>query len=121
MVNGIYLLAISVNENIELNVGALGNMFFEKGIYAYVGSAQSSLEKRIERHLRKRKKKFWHIDYLLSNEFVEVEEVFYKEAERSEECNIARKLGERNIPMKGFGCSGCHCRSHLFLLEDPSY
>jgi Uri superfamily endonuclease len=117
MVSGVYLLVISVKENIELGVGALGSMFFEKGMYAYVGSAQNNVKKRIERHLRWTKKKFWHIDYLLSNEFVRVEEVFYKKTKKIEECRIARKLGKRNIPMKNFGCSDCRCASHLFLLK----
>jgi len=121
MVSGVYILAISVKENIELNVGALGSMFFEKGMYAYVGSAQNNVKKRVERHLERTKKKLWHVDYLLSNEQVAVEQVFYKKAEKIEECSIAQRLGERNIPIEDFGCSDCRCRSHLFLLKDPDY
>lgn len=113
---GVYVLVISVSKDIKVKVGALGSIGFEKGLYAYVGSAQNGLEKRIERHLRKAKRKFWHIDYLLSNRFAKVVEVFYKKAEKSEECRIARKLGERGIAVKNFGCSDCSCVSHSFRI-----
>ena len=64
MTKGIYILVVSVSKDINVNVGALGSVNFEKDLYACVGSAQNNLEKRIERHLRKTKQKFWHIDYL---------------------------------------------------------
>jgi len=120
-VKGAYVLIISVSKDISVKVGALGSLNFEKGWYAYVGSAQNSLEKRIKRHLRKAKRKFWHIDYLLENEFVGVVKVFYKEAERSEECRIARKLSGMGIPVVHFGCSDCSCVSHLFMVKDSGY
>ena len=114
---GVYVLVISVSKDIRVSVGALGSVNFEKGLYAYVGSAQNNLEKRIKRHLRKVKRKFWHIDYLLENEFVGVVKVLYKEAEKSEECKIASRLGENSIPVENFGCSDCGCISHLFRLK----
>jgi Uri superfamily endonuclease len=120
-VNGVYVLIISVDKDIRVNVGALGSIFFERGLYAYVGSAQSSLEKRIERHLRKSKRKFWHIDHLLDNEFVNVVKVFSKEADKAEECRIAGKLGERGFAVKNFGCSDCSCVSHLFRIDDYGF
>lgn len=115
-VKSVYVLVISVDKNIKVEVGSLGSISFKKGLYAYVGSAQNGLEKRIERHLRKAKRKFWHIDYLLSNRFAKVAKVFYKKAEKSEECRTARKLGERGIAVKNFGCSDCSCVSHLFRI-----
>jgi Uri superfamily endonuclease len=121
MVKGVYVLVISVGKDVEVNVGALGSVFFEKGVYAYVGSAQTNLEKRVRRHLRKVKAKFWHIDYLLGNRFVKVMKVFYKEAEKSEECRIARKLYKMCDPVLNFGCSDCGCVSHLFMLNDSDY
>jgi len=120
-VNGVYVLVISVRDNTIINVGALGSVRFERGLYAYVGSAQNNLEKRIKRHLSRVKKKFWHIDYLLGNRFVNVVGVFYKEAEKSEECGIARKLSENSVPVLNFGCSDCDCVSHLFMLIDADY
>jgi Uri superfamily endonuclease len=120
-VKGVYVLIISVGKGIKVNVGALGSTFFERGLYAYVGSAQNGLERRVQRHLRKAKKKFWHIDYLLDDDAVRVVKVFCKEAEKSEECRIARKLGEVGVPVVSFGCSDCGCVSHLFRVNDHSF
>jgi Uri superfamily endonuclease len=116
-VKGVYVLIVSVDKDIRVNVGGLGSIFFERGLYAYVGSAQNGLERRIERHLRKAKKKFWHVDYLFDDDAVRVVKVFCKEAEKSEECRIARKLSEKGVAVKRFGCSDCGCVSHLFRVD----
>jgi len=121
MAKGIYILVVSVSKDINVNVGALGSINFEKGVYAYVGSAQKSLEKRIARHLRRTKQKFWHIDYLLDDAKVEVLKVFHKKAGKSEECRVAKKIGEMCVPTKGFGSSDCKCKSHLFKLKDYQF
>ncbi len=118
---GVYVLVISVGKDIKLNVGALGSISFEKGLYAYVGSAQNNLEKRIKRHLGKDKREFWHVDYLLDNDAVRVVKAFYREAGRSEECGIARRLAERGVAVENFGCSDCGCVSHLFRVEDYDF
>ena len=121
MAKGIYILVVSVSKDINVKVGTLGNVNFEKGMYAYVGSAQNNLEKRIERHLRKTKQKFWHIDYILDYDNVKVLKVFYENAGKSEECKVANKIGERCVSTKGFGSSDCKCRSHLFKLKDCQF
>jgi len=117
---GVYVLIILITRNIKIKVGALREIKFAKGIYAYVGSAQNNLEKRIERHLKKNKKKFWHIDYLTANKFVKIVKVFYKLAKKSEECRTAEKLRKTEIPIKNFGCSDCNCESHLFKIENEN-
>jgi Uri superfamily endonuclease len=114
---GIYVLIVSIVENINVNVGALGSVTFEKGLYAYVGSAQNNLEKRIQRHLRKTKQKFWHIDYLLENDSVKVLTAFYRREGRPKECDVARKIAELGVPIRGFGSSDCRCRGHLFRID----
>lgn len=114
---GIYVLLIAIDSDISIDAGALGMLKLEKGSYAYVGSAQNNLEKRVARHLRKEKKKFWHIDYLLDNANVRVLKVLYRNARRPEECKIARKMERRGLPIQGFGSSDCRCRSHLFKIE----
>jgi Uri superfamily endonuclease len=120
-VKGVYVLVISVGKDIKVNVGALGTLVFKKGVYAYVGSAQSNVEKRIGRHLKKAKKKFWHVDYLLAHRPVKIVRVFYREVGKSEECKIARKMNENGVPVLNFGCSDCSCLSHLFMLHDFDY
>jgi Uri superfamily endonuclease len=115
---GIYVLIVKVGGDINVDVGALGKTAFRKGLYAYVGSAQTNLEQRINRHLRKEKSKFWHIDYLLDNSAAKIVKVFFKEAGKAEECNTAKVIGERSEPVAGFGCSDCNCKSHLFHIEN---
>jgi Uri superfamily endonuclease len=114
---GVYLLVIFIAQNVTLKIGALSNIFFKKGFYIYVGSAQKNLKKRISRHFNKNKRRFWHIDYLLQNECVEPVMVYYKKSQKSEECKTAEKLIEASKPIKYFGCSDCKCISHLFRLS----
>jgi Uri superfamily endonuclease len=113
---GVYVLVVSVVEPICLMVGALGRVSFKRGLYAYVGSGQVGLEKRVARHLRRVKKCFWHIDYLLGSGVAGVVGVFWNEGDKGEECHVAEVLGERGVPVVGFGCSDCCCRSHLFRI-----
>jgi len=118
MLKGVYALIIQLDKDTGVNVGGLGKVKFEKGLYAYVGSAQVSLEQRIKRHLREEKHLFWHIDYLLNNSAARIEKVLYKQADKTEECDLAKAIGERGKPVEGFGCSDCSCKSHLFRIED---
>jgi Uri superfamily endonuclease len=111
------VLIIQVDKDTDVNVGALGKLTFEKGLYAYVGSAQANLEQRIKRHFRKEKRKFWHVDYLLDNEAAKIPKVFLRHANRAEECETAKFIGERGEPIGGFGCSDCNCKSHLFHIR----
>jgi Uri superfamily endonuclease len=118
---GVYVLIIQVDEDIDVNVGALGRLTFKKGLYAYVGSAQNKLEQRVKRHLGKEKRRFWHVDYLLDDDATKVVEVFYEQADKTEECAIAGVIGERGEPIDGFGSSDCRCKSHLFRIEDYGF
>jgi len=115
---GIYILLIKVKKPISVRIGALGKLKFEKGLYAYVGSAQNNLEKRILRHKTENKKLRWHIDYLLSNKYVKIVKVFYKKAGKEEECKTARKLSRTEFLIPNFGCSDCKCESHLFKIKN---
>ncbi|MGC9044588.1 MAG: GIY-YIG nuclease family protein [Myxococcota bacterium] len=118
IIKGVYVLVIDVRRDLRLRVGALGFMYFKRGVYAYVGSAQRDLRGRLRRHLSGEKKIFWHIDYLLNSKDVEVIEVFYREAKKSEGCRIAKSLIKTESPISGFGCSGCNCQSHLFRIHN---
>lgn len=109
---GSYILLIELKNDTTISIGKLGKRQFDKGCYLYVGSALNSLEQRINRHLRSDKKLYWHVDYLLQH--AKVVNVFYKENKAREECNIAKTLEQQLIPITGFGCSDCSCKSHLF-------
>ncbi len=108
---GSYILLIELENDKEIQIGKLGNIFFEKGFYVYIGSALNGLEQRINRHLRTDKKLHWHIDYLLKS--AKVNSVYYKENDQREECKIAKSFSKLK-PVSGFGCSDCNCKSHLF-------
>ena len=110
---GSYILIIELKKAKTIQIGKFDKIHFKKGIYAYVGSALNGLEARINRHLRKTKKKHWHIDYLL--DFAEIVDVYYKENDAKEECKIAEKFEGEFVPIPGFGCSDCRCKSHLFF------
>ncbi len=108
------MLVIEISRPISVNVGALGLLTLPSSLYAYVGSAQNNLELRVKRHQSSEKQLFWHIDYLLNNEAAKVIGVYYMRGDRTKECEIAFILNENAEPIAGFGCSDCHCRSHLF-------
>jgi Uri superfamily endonuclease len=118
---GIYVLIIAIDNNITVDTGALGKLNFQKGLYAYVGSAQNNLQERVRRHLRTEKTKFWHIDYLLNDPCSKVLKVFYRKARRPEECRIAKKLAEKGFPIQGFGSSDCKCKAHLIRVENYEF
>ena len=116
---GVYLLIINIIKDIKVIIGALGKIEFEKGMYAYVGSAQKGLENRVKRHLYGlNKRNFWHIDYLLENNFTEVLDVFYRIADKPMECKMAKNLMNQGNMVRKFGCSDCNCQSHLFKIND---
>ncbi|MBE0516972.1 MAG: GIY-YIG nuclease family protein [Methanophagales archaeon] len=115
---GTYVLIIENHADTEAEIGKIGCIRFKRGFYAYVGSALSGLEQRIERHTRDigdDKKLHWHIDYLLANPVVEVKEVLCAETKERKECEIAANMGMQLESLAQFGCTDCSCNSHLFF------
>ena len=117
---GSYLLILKLNRKRNLEYGRKENRrTFPAGYYVYVGSAMKNLTRRLERHRRLRKNKFWHIDYLRE----ETEFVAALPIRSSEylECLLAeqlRSIADWDIP--GFGASDCTCPGHLSgMKEDP--
>ena len=106
-----YQLFINVTKEINLKVGKLGRFIFAVGSYVYTGSARKNIDKRIERHLNKKKKLHWHIDYLPNNDAVQI--VYTKKSQMTE-CSLNKKT-KGTIIIEGFGRSDCNlcCRSHL--------
>ncbi len=113
---GAYVLILRLSRRRRLRVGALGDVSFAPGFYAYVGSALRGLDKRMARHRKREKKLFWQIDYLReAADFVTVLPIRTRD---DLECSVAGKmtdLAEGSI--KDFGASDCRCRSHLFFSE----
>lgn len=114
---GTYVLIIENSKDAEIEIGKIGCIEFKKGFYAYVGSALSGLERRIDRHLRAlgdNKELHWHIDYFLAGPVVEVKGVLFAETADRKECEIATNMSMDLASITNFGCSDCTCKSHLF-------
>lgn len=117
---GLYVLLIHLPEGRDIKVGALGSRHFRKGFYAYVGSAMGGLHGRVARHLRRQKRKRWHIDYLLQHAHIK-EALLIHTSDRGEprlECALAERLAEELRTIEGFGSSDCRCKGHLFYCLD---
>jgi Uri superfamily endonuclease len=116
---GLYVLVLRLKKGQKIKVAKLAETYFSSGGYLYVGRAKRGLKKRLERHLRKDKKLFWHIDYFLRK--AEVMDVWIK-LNSFDECRVVsqiRKFIENSvIPQKKFGASDCRCPGHLFYLPD---
>jgi len=111
---GAYILLLRLGRTRRLRIGALGILTFKPGWYVYVGSALNSLSARVARHLRLRKQKRWHIDYL--RPAAERVSAFLLPSRRDRECALARKLRRiASDQVERFGSSDCACPSHLFF------
>lgn len=121
VLRGTYCLCISLRSALELEIGALGMIGFDQGLYVYVGSALNGLEARVRRHLRTSRGDFraihWHIDYLLREPEVEIGGVYVLLSDLRDECRIAGEILKLGTSVKGFGCSDCRCESHLFKVD----
>lgn len=113
---GIYILLIKIKKNLKIKIGSLGVIEFNKGCYAYVGSSQNNLIKRVHRHYSNNKKIHWHIDYLLNNDKAVIKSVYCKELSKEWECRIAKELSDKGEIVQGFGSSDCKCSSHLIKI-----
>ena len=115
---GVYQLLIYLSKNTSIAVSKKGKFRFPKGYYVYTGSAQTGLQKRVERHKRKSKRHFWHIDYLLN--FASIKKVFLFTNGKRNECALNLTMLEKpeaTIIMPKFGSSDCHCSAHLVFFQ----
>jgi sugar fermentation stimulation protein A len=118
MAKGIYQLLIYLPKAASIVIGRKGKVRFPKGYYIYTGSAKKGLQKRVERHKRKSKKHFWHIDYLL--DFASIKKVFLFTNGKRNECALNLMMldkPEAKIIMSKFGSSDCNCPTHLVFFQ----
>ncbi|MDD3631950.1 MAG: GIY-YIG nuclease family protein [Atribacterota bacterium] len=117
-----YLLLIHVVHREHLLIGKLGWVNFTQGYYIYVGSAKRSIQKRLLRHLKGQKKKFWHIDYLLNSlPSARIANIWINREPC--ECTISQEILQSGIGIvikKGFGSSDCCCLTHLFRIDNAN-
>jgi len=117
---GTYTLVLSVPDRTTVEVGALGEVRFEPGGYAYTGSALGAGGfSRVDRHRRiaagEHDVRHWHVDYLTGHPGTTLRTVLLAPG-RDAECAVATAVGEG--PVDGFGASDCGCDSHL--AREPS-
>ncbi len=116
---GSYLLILILKRSRKIPIGKLGVLRFRKGFYIYVGSAMVRLSQRVERHRHLRKRPHWHIDALRAKS--QFHSALMIRSSTRLECEIAEALsGISEWSVRGFGCSDCSCKSHLFgMTKDP--
>ena len=110
----VYILELWINEDITLDVGSLGEIYFPSGRYFYVGRAKRWIMKRIERHFRRKKNLRWHIDYLTSNSSVNVTGAYILPYPADMEDKVAGELSNICEVIVGFGSSDTRAIGHLF-------
>ena len=121
--SGIYILEIQVKNLVGIKHSKLGTLNFSPGFYYYIGSAQRNLKERINRHIAKRKKIFWHIDYLtILHEAIITRVFILSEYQKKEECQLVQNLIQitsAEFSHKNFGNSDCiRCASHLLYSQE---
>jgi len=107
------VLLIKVEQDVKLNCGK--NWQIQKGLYAYIGSAMNSLEKRICRHLRQQKRYHWHIDYLLKTSTIL--SIFIFPGQRNE-LRFSQEFAKHFDGPEGFGSSDLPVRTNLYRIDD---
>jgi Uri superfamily endonuclease len=118
METGVYQLLIYLPKPVGLQIGKKGRFRFPKGYYVYTGSARKGLNARVQRHLRKEKKRFWHIDYLLDH--ASIKRIFLFPDLRADECSLSEKMLKRpeaKVIVPKFGASDCDCATHLVFFK----
>lgn len=117
---GVYVLAMQLQRPARLTVGHLGVFDFPRGYYLYVGSALGGFAGRINRHLKRKKKMRWHIDYLLEKaDLLWID--LYGTDSHADECRLNASvagLPGAAVIAPHFGASDCRCDSHLHYFEE---
>ncbi|WP_457742652.1 GIY-YIG nuclease family protein [Thermococcus sp.] len=112
---GSYFLVIRLDE--EKTIRTKGRSFqLKPGYYVYVGSAMNSLEKRVARHFRKKKKLHWHIDYLLRE--AELLRAYLIPSEVKLEEKLSHEISHFGKSIPGFGAGDVKVSTNLYRFEN---
>ncbi len=112
---GAYLILIELTDAVFPSIASLSMAELPAGHYVYAGSARGpgGLRARIARHLRRGKRRHWHVDHLTE----EAQSLTAFPVPGGSECKLVQSLvesGRYHQPLPGFGSSDCrHCVSHL--------
>jgi len=112
----LYVVLTYVPRRTTVAVGSLGPVVFERGWYAYVGSAARARRARVARHLAPEKPLRWHADYLFG--VFPARRAWFVDGAAGE-CALAGALaalpGAARHPRR-FGAGDCRCAGHLVRL-----
>ena len=119
--SGCYQIIFLLNRPILLKVGALCTLHLEEGYFIYTGRHRKALAARINRHLQKHKRIYWHVDYFTSHRAFQVKHlVIYPGVDAECQLNQAFRefLGAR-VVYPGLGSGDCqkHCAAHMHYCE----
>jgi Uri superfamily endonuclease len=118
--SGTYLLFFQISEDIIIYRRGQ-TIELTKGYYIYVGSAfgAGGLTSRLHRHVRKQKKKHWHIDQVTMHKASEIIGIAIA-INQKKECELYKLLSKIDefLPIPGIGNSDCNneCESHFLKL-----
>jgi len=112
---GTYALILACPAEVQVRVGALGQLRLTPGWYAYLGSAfgPGGVRGRCLRHLDGGRA-HWHIDHLRRH--CDLNEIWVTYDPEHREHQWAAAIGDARggrLPFPGFGASDCGCESHL--------
>lgn len=116
---GTYILFMFLRDRIDVKIRDR-KVTINTGYYVYIGSAfgAGGLTSRLHRHLRKKKKRYWHIDQITTSEFCEIQSIGII-IDRKIECEVSEKISKIDFieSINGFGNSDCNsCQSHFYKL-----
>jgi Uri superfamily endonuclease len=112
-----YILFIRVKKKCRVGIGSLGVKEFKRGYYLYIGSGKKNLMERLKRHLKMKKKNFWHIDYLLKNSNVSILDIYITYLSEDEIFSVLKR--QRNITpfLENFGSGDTSNLTHFFSVD----
>ena len=119
---GAYLILIQLTDSVPLAIPTLPINALPAGHYVYAGSARGpgGLRARIGRHLRRGKRRHWHVDHLTETAV----SLLAFPVPDGDECMLVRTLLESDYyhpPAPGFGSSDCRlCVSHLLEAHEAA-
>jgi histidyl-tRNA synthetase len=111
--DGAYVLLLELAAPLEATAGRRAATL-SPGRYLYCGSAAGpgGLAARIGRHMRRGKRRHWHVDQLTEAGVV----LGAWSAPGASECGLVAALAHLPVPLDGFGSTDCRrCRSHLLF------
>ena len=109
---GAYLLLVKLRTVTFVKLPNRPSVPLVPGDYIYAGSANGpgGLKARVSRHMRRGKRRRWHIDELTETGDVLGAWIF----PGGSECDLVETNSALPVPIAGFGSTDCkHCRSHL--------